>query len=230
MIPTNQVVQGDCTQVLKLVPNDSIDFVLTDPPYGVRYKDRFGRTLANDDDISGILGAFPHLYRVLKPNSFCVCFYGWNKVDQFMGAWRAAGFRPCGHLVWTKDYASSRRFLASHHEQAYLLCKGQPAALENPISDVRPWKYTGNKAHPTQKAVAILKPLVQSFSSPGQIVMDPFCGSGSTLMAAASCGRRYIGIDVDAKYCAISTWRLERALAGTAAATPPAAATPRAVA
>ena len=111
MNPINQIIQDDCLQVLKSFPSRSVDLVVTDPPYLVNYRDRSGRTIANDTGKADFLSAFSDLYRVLKPDSFCVCFYGWNRVDEFFSAWRAAGFRPAGHIVWKKEYASSARFL-----------------------------------------------------------------------------------------------------------------------
>jgi adenine-specific DNA-methyltransferase len=62
---------------------------------------------------------------------------------------------------------------------------------------VLPWEYSGNRLHPTEKAVSVIKPLIQAFSKPGGIVLDPFCGSGSTLLAARESGRHYIGIEKD---------------------------------
>jgi site-specific DNA-methyltransferase (adenine-specific) len=137
-----------------------------------------------------------------------VSFYGWNRVDAFLAAWRRAGFVPVGHLVWQKNYASSRGFLEARHEQAYLLAKGRPAKPAQPLSDVRPWQYSGNSIHPTEKAVSILRPLVESFSKPGDLVLDPFAGSGSTCVAAAECGRRYLGIELEAQYCELARQRL----------------------
>jgi DNA modification methylase len=200
-LPLNQIVQGDCLHVLKALPSKSIDLVVTDPPYLVNYKDRSGRSIQNDTGTPEFLNAFSDLYRVLKPDSFCVCFYGWNRVDEFFRAWRAAGFRPAGHIVWEKRYASSARFLQYRHEQAYLLVKGNPPRPSRPLADVQPWQYSGNTAHPTEKAVSILKPLIRSFSKPGDIVLDPFAGSGSTAVAAALSGRRYIGIELEGAYC-----------------------------
>jgi site-specific DNA-methyltransferase (adenine-specific) len=152
------------------LPAASVDLVVTDPPYGVRYRDRLNRTIANDDNPERILGAFNDVYRVLKPDTFCVSFYGWNRADAFLTAWRRAGFVPVGHLVWQKNYASSRGFLEARHEQAYLLAKGRPAKPARPLSDVRPWQYSGNSIHPTEKAVSILRPLIESFSKPGGVV------------------------------------------------------------
>jgi len=197
---TQQVIQGDCTEVLRTLPNESVDFVLTDPPYLVRYKDRAGRSIANDDGRGNVIGAFTDLYRVLKPNTFCISFYGWNSVAAFFGAWKQAGFSAIGHIVWHKGYASRRGFLNARHEQAYVLAKGHPAKPTHPIDDVQPWEYSGNIAHPTEKAVSVLMPLLRSFSHPGDVVLDPFAGVGSTLVAAALSGRQYLGIELEAQY------------------------------
>src|SRR5262249_11174704 len=207
-IEANRIVNADCNAVLPTLPSDSVDLVLTDPPYGVRYRDRHGRTVANDGSLRNVVRSFRHVYRVLKPDRFCVCFYGWNRVDEFFRAWTDAGFYPVGHLVWQKGYAASERFLQARHEQAYLLVKGSPAFPARTLPDVQPWVYSGNKRHPTEKAVAILRPLIESFSEPGDIVLDPFVGSGSTAVAAALCGRQYLGIELEARYCACARRRL----------------------
>jgi site-specific DNA-methyltransferase (adenine-specific) len=204
----NQVIHGDCVQVLRDLPSQSVDAVITDPPYFVRYQDRDGRKIANDDDPASVLGAFTDIYRLLKPDSFCVCFYGWTRVDAFFRAWRDVGFYPVGHLVWAKSYAASARFLQHKHEMAYLLAKGHPSKPVAPLTDVRAWEYTGNISHPTEKAVSILRPLVDAFAPAGGIVLDPFSGSGSTLVAAALSGRRYLGIELEDKYCQLARRRL----------------------
>ena len=111
-------------------------------------------------------------------------------------------------VVFAKRYASSRRYLAHHHEQAFLLAKGNPARSLEPIEDVRGWSYTGNRLHPTQKPVEPLAELIREFSKPGDLVLDPFAGSGSTLVAAQQCGRRYLGIELDADHCATARKRL----------------------
>lgn len=209
-VAVNRVIHGDCTEVLKSIASESVDFVLTDPPYFVAYRDRYGRRVQNDgaDDTAKVLSAFPEIYRVMKPDTLCVSFYGWQAVDAFMQAWKAAGFTPVDHIVWRKKYASSRRFVQRRHEQAYVLAKGRPDRPRDAIPDVLPWVYSGNRYHPTEKAVGTLSPVIEAFTAPGDVVLDPFAGSGSTLAAAALLRREYLGIELEAKYCAHATKRL----------------------
>ena len=204
----NTILHADCLQALPELPARSVNFVLTDPPYLAKYTSRDGRTVPNDDNDRWLKPAFSEIYRVLEPNSFCVSFYGWPHIDRFMEAWRSTGFRIVGHLVFPKSYASSTRFLQYQHECAYLLAKGNPAQPHRPIGDVIPFRYSGNKLHPTQKPLSVLQPLVETFSRAGGTVLDPFAGSGSTLIAARNCGRKYVGIELDAEYHAIASERL----------------------
>ncbi|WP_445490614.1 DNA methyltransferase [Rhodopseudomonas sp. RCAM05734] len=193
----NQVLSGDCVPIMRQISGASVDFILTDPPYLVRYRSRSGQTIANDDRDGWLEPAFAEMYRLLKPGSFCVSFYGWNAADKFIGAWRKAGFRIVGHIVFRKKYASSTGFLQYRHEQAYLLAKGAVEFPAEPLPDVMDWSYTGNRMHPTQKPISILEPLIKAFCPLNGVVLDPFCGSGSTLVAARRAGRSCIGIELD---------------------------------
>jgi site-specific DNA-methyltransferase (adenine-specific) len=208
MTLANTIIHGDCVEALATLDPASVDFTLTDPPYLVNYQSRDGRSVVNDADSHWLCPAFAQIHRVLKPASFCVSFYAWNRVHLFMDAWRSAGFRPVGHLVFRKRYASSARFLRYEHEAAYLLAKGDVQLPAQPISDVIEFRYTGNKLHPTQKPTTALTPLISAFCPPDGIVLDPFAGSGSTLVAAKQLGRRYIGIEIDAQHHQTATARL----------------------
>ncbi|MBO6675268.1 MAG: DNA methylase [Rhizobiales bacterium] len=205
----NQIIQGNSAEVLKEVKAGSIDVAITDPPYLVNYRDSHGRTVANDANAEGVLPTFPELYRVMKPNSLVICFAGWTALDAFTTAWREVGFQIVGHIVWAKDYASSSRQTAFHHESAYVLAKGRPKKPTVPLPDVQEWVYSGNKLHPTEKAVEIIKPLVETFSKPGDLVLDPFLGSGTTAVAASLMGRDYLGIELEERYCQLARKRLK---------------------
>ncbi len=194
----NKVTHGDCLRVLPALPSESIDLCVTDPPYLVNYRPRDGRTVESDRSNNWLHPSFAEIYRVLKPNSFCVSFYGWPQVDQFMGTWKRVGFRPVSHIICVKDYPSRSGYTRSFHEVAFLLAKGKPAAPANPISDVLRWQCTNNVLHPTQKPVGVIRLLIQTFSPERGIVLDPFAGSGSTGVAAKLTGRDYILIELEA--------------------------------
>lgn len=209
--PKFKLITGDCIEVLSKADPFCIDLVVTDPPYLVNYSDRTGRSIANDRDSSWLEPAFEQIARVLKRDGVCVSFYGWNRAEEFLTVWKKLGLRPVGHLVWSKAYSSNRRgFLRSTHECAYLLAKGRPARPECLINDVLPWSYSGNTLHPTQKPVSALEPLIAAFSKPGDTVLDPFSGSGSTGQAALQLDRDFLGIELKAEYNELARERLAR--------------------
>ena len=210
LLPRDTVVLGDCIEVMKSFPHSSVDFILTDPPYITRYRSRDNRTVQNDDNAAWLAPSFAEMYRLLKPDTCAVSFYGWNKVDLFFKAWKQAGFRIGGHIVFRKRYASYSRYLEYRHEAAYLLIKGTPALPAKPLPDVMDWTYTGNTLHPTQKSIAILKPIIGAFSKPGDLILDPFAGSGSTCVAAQQTGRAYIGIELDTSHHETASSRVSR--------------------
>lgn len=213
----NTIIHDNCLNVLPQLPARSIDFVLTDPPYVRRYIERSGRAIPNDN-FHWLKPAFVELYRILKPDSFCICFYGWAHIDKFAAAFREAGFRIVGHLAFPKRYTSGTRFLRYQHEGAYLLAKGDPKEPDHPIGDVIEWTdYTGNRLHPSQKPASMLLSLIDTFCPPQGLVLDPFAGSGSTLVAARLLGRRYLGIELDAVYHAAASRRLAENQADPAA-------------
>lgn len=86
--------------------------------------------------------------------------------------------------------------------------KGDAALPAQPVPDVIDWSYTVNRLHPTQKPIKVLRPLVEAFCPEGGSVLDPFCGSGSTLIAAEQLGRDALGIELDADHAETASLRL----------------------
>ena len=76
---TNAIINGDCLNILPQLQAENIDFILTDPPYLVNYKDRSGRSIQNDNNDAWLKPAFAEMYRVLAHHSYCISFYGWPK-------------------------------------------------------------------------------------------------------------------------------------------------------
>jgi len=100
--------------------------VIADPPYLVNFRPRDGRTVESDRSNAWLHPSFAEAYRLLKPNTFCVSFYGWPHVEQFMSTWKTVGFSPVSHLIGLKDYSSRSGYTESYHETLYLLAKGHP--------------------------------------------------------------------------------------------------------
>lgn len=107
----SRFVLGNCIDVMARIPDNGIDFILTDPPYLVGFRDRQGRTIAGDKTDEWLQPACNEMYRVLKKDALMVSFYGWNRVDRFMAAWKNAGFSVVGHLVFTKNYTSKAAYV-----------------------------------------------------------------------------------------------------------------------
>jgi len=195
---------------LSALPSDCIDLVVTDPPYLVNYQPRDRRRCNGDDTDYWLRPVFTQLFRVLKPNTFCATFYGWPHIDRFMAVWKEVGFRPVSHLVWTKEHCSREGYTCGFHEAGFLLAKGKPPKPEAPPMDVLPWQYTENRNHTNEKPVVALKPLIEAFSNPTDIVLDPFAGSGTTGVAAIESSRRFILIEKMRHNCRVAERRLKQ--------------------
>lgn len=204
---------GNCLDVLPTLPADSVDLVITDPPYLVGYEGRWDgarRTIAGDRDGSWVAPAFAEIYRVMRPDSFAVTFYGWPHADVFVGTFREVGFRLVSHIVFVKNVWGLGRFTRGQHEVAYLLAKGRPRIPKHGISDVIEWTREADAFHPNQKPVHALRPLVAAYACAGATVLDPFMGSGSTLIAAKEMGNRAVGIELEERYCRYAEHRLRQ--------------------
>jgi site-specific DNA-methyltransferase (adenine-specific) len=207
---TNTVVHGDCAQVMRQIPAQNVDFILTDPPYLLNFRDRCGRSIANDRDASWLKPAFAETYRILRSDSFMVCCYGWSKVDLFFAAWREAGFVPLVISCSVRPMRPRPISCAISTNRRFCWPKAGPKRPISPISDVQEFRYSKNELHPTQKPVSALIPLIKSFSRESDLAVDPFCGSASTCAAALLVGHRFLGIEMDEKYFRIATARMAR--------------------
>ncbi|WP_416858695.1 DNA methyltransferase [Escherichia coli] len=148
----SRFVLGNCIDVMARIPDNAIDFILTDPPYLVGFRDRLGRTIAGDKTDEWLQPACNEMYRVLKKDALMVSFYGWNRVDRFMSAWKNAGFSVVGHLVFTKNYTSKAAYVGYRHECAYILAKGRPASATKPAARRAGLEIFGQSSSPDGKA------------------------------------------------------------------------------
>lgn len=207
------LVQENCHTVLDDLPDESVDLVITDPPYGIEFdSDRYQNAdygpMENDDGFDHLQELGEKLYRVLKENTHCYVFCNQNVVDQFKEAFSSSDLTLDATLIWDKDDGGhgmgDTGDYAPRHEVILKYSKGRRELNGKRLPDVlrfKPVKNTGEeKQHPTQKPVQLIETLVKKSSDKGELVCDPFMGSGTTGVAARKTGRRFLGIEIDEDY------------------------------
>jgi site-specific DNA-methyltransferase (adenine-specific) len=204
---------GDCREILPQLQAQSIDFALTDPPYLVSYQGRWDhkrQEILGDSDPTWVGPAFAELWRVLKQNALCLSFYGWPNAEIFLHAWKQIGFRPVSHFALLKTRMGLGYFSRSQHETAYLLAKNHPPKPAPAPSDVLESAAVGPPFHPNEKPLGALSRLIADYTAVDDCIVDPFAGSGTTLVAARNLGRRAVGVEIEEAYCEIAAMRLSQ--------------------
>jgi site-specific DNA-methyltransferase (adenine-specific) len=205
----NKIIQGDCLSVLPQLPSESVDLLLTDPPYGMRYRGkRWGKPMQGDADLSWFRPFIQEAYRVLKPNTHACLFCNEYGLATFRAEMAAAGFKVKRLLVWVKDQHTAGDLVGDYANRTeYLLFghKGRRLLNGHRDANVLFFKRAGRRRdHPTEKPVDMLRYLIEKSSAPGELVLDPFAGSGSICRAAKDLGRHFLGIEIDPTYAEIA--------------------------
>ena len=207
------VYLGDCRDILPRIDLSGVKALISDPPYGIDWspkqtmtKGRAGKHPPNrfvgKSIIMGDSGPFDPRHLLGFP---VVVLFGANHFADRLpasSAWivwdkkdgeRSMHFGDC-EMIWTNQAHPAR--LISHRWVGY-----------------RRGPETGTaRDHPTQKPVALMRSIIQRYTEPGDLVLDPYCGSGTTLRAAIDCGRRAIGIEIDPQYMAVIQRRLSQSV------------------
>ena len=215
------VIHGDARNVLSAWPSDSVDLIVSDIPYKVisggnesRGRPR-GMLSANDGRIFTHNDTHPSdymsdLHRVLKSPAHIYIFTNLLNLRMVWDEMERAGFKIHNLLLWKKNTVTPNRWYMSNREFVLFGRKGSARSIYTPgepaIIDA---KNPTNKSHPTEKPVDLLRKYVEASSAPGQLVLDPFCGSGSTGEATIAAGRRFVGIEIDPEYVAVARTRLD---------------------
>nr|DAI83381.1 MAG TPA: adenine-specific methyltransferase [Caudoviricetes sp.] len=205
---------GDCLNIMGDIPDNSIDMVLTDPPYGMNYQSGRRKTKAKlitgDQDISFLDDLSRELYRVAKENTAHYIFCSYHNIDKFKQSFEKY-FKIKNILTWVKNNASMGDLsadFAPKTEFILFLQKGRRNINGKRDSNVLEFKKTNNKLHPTQKPVDMIEFMISKFSDKGDVILDPFMGSGSTAVACINTNRSFIGIEIDNDYFNIAKERV----------------------
>jgi DNA modification methylase len=217
-VMSHRVIQGDCLEVLRTLPDASVDAVVTDPPYGLslgngKDKRRDGRHGLNrpaystyDDtpeNIAKVVG--PALSLALSLAKRGAAFSGPHVHDlpRFSAMGGVYSSAACGRHCWGFKNFSPVLFYGKHPA----LNKGaRPTVLKSNAAAEK-------NGHPCPKPLEWMLWLVELCTLPGETVLDPFAGSGTTGVACAMLGRNFIGVELSPEYHAIAERRIAEAVA-----------------
>lgn len=205
----NSIICGDCLELIKLIPDNSIDAIITDPPYGLNKNG-----IINDGDLSLFYAILPECDRVLKKDSFFVTFFSTKflprlfKDNPFGYFWQIVLYCPKGRVKSPIGYTK--------YMSCFIFKKGKPKSIrwnkdifiDTPGKMIEPDE--GYINHPTPKPKHFIKEILKMFTKENDIILDPFIGSGSTAIACLQRNRRFIGFEIEEKYCKIAYERIRK--------------------
>lgn len=212
-IGNGEILNMDCRTALAAMGDDSVDCIATDPAYRVisggtnspeAYGWRKSVLAANDGKIfahNNISFAeyLPDLFRVLRPGGHFYCMVNALNLRDLLNVADAAGFGFHNLLRWDKDNRTANRWYMKDSELTCFFYKRPARRINYPGS--KQGFFAPNpkspKLHPTEKPVALFRHYIENSTEPGDLVLDPFCGSGTTAVAAEQAGRRWVTMESD---------------------------------
>jgi len=224
------IYHADCLAVLEAMEPDAVDVVMMDPPYSSgarnsaslrarrsmrRTQGKYGdRWIATDNLTSHGFAMLvrltaAELLRVTKKDGHLFSWIDWRQCPVLHGAIESAGWGIRACLVWDKCHFGMGN---GFRQQAEFVLHGSKGTGDNfvrhDLGTVFRAKREKTDIHPTMKPETIVMPMISAV--PGDVVFDPFMGSGTTLFAARRLGKRAIGVDVDEQWCEVAANRLRQ--------------------
>jgi len=220
----HRLMCGDSTSidaVDKLMDGQKADMVFTDPPYGVDYDgghatDKRRTKLENDDKTHMYAGALPIAYMASKDGAALYLWFADRFAKDVLIALDECNFQVRTWIIWNKNLAQfgaiGAQYKTKHEPCIYAFKKGKAPFWNGPNNEVTVWdvkRHSKNEFHPTQKPVELPVRAMENSSKGGDIVLDLFGGSGSTLIACEKINRHARLMELDPKYCDVIVKRWE---------------------
>lgn len=225
-----QVYNTDAIEWLKTLDNDSVDLIVSDPPYRVTQHGHSGlggifkTKVGEDKKLNGKL--FEHnevdvndyageLYRVLKPDSHCYIMTNDRNLQNFLNVFTNIGFNFCKLLIWDKQNKITNQYYMNQVEYILFMYKGRNKQINNcGTSNLISVNNVKNKTHnhPTEKPVELMEILIKNSTNEGDLVLDPFVGVGATPVACQNLKRNFIGCELDKVYYDTTMERLNEGI------------------
>lgn len=222
-----KIKQGDSRLLLKDLDDESVDLIVTDPPYKTTARGNAGNSGGMMQKKINMQGKvfehndikpqeyIPEFYRILKDGSHCYIMTNHVNLQEILNVASQNGLKFIKSLVWNKGNKIMGQYYMSQFEYILFFRKGKGIKINNcGTSDILsvPNKKTqdvnGNNIHDTEKPVKLMEILIENSSKENDIVLDPFMGVGSTGIACMNLNRNFIGFELDEKYYEIAKQRL----------------------
>jgi len=215
------IIHGDCFDILSKLPDESVDLVLTDPPYAIHYRSNRRVSRPKFDHFEGdkpgdwIETFAEESYRLLRTNRHLYCFCRHDTYPLFFTAFQRAGFRMKRTLIWVKNNHGSgdlKGDYAPRDEWIIYAQKGRRELRGKREDNILEFNkvHTGQLLHPTQKPLELLRLLIEKSSSPGEMVLDPYAGVLSTAVAAMDLERSFVAIDNSEEFIRKGVERIQK--------------------
>lgn len=219
---------GDCLVFLKNIGDNSIDLIVTDPPYRTTSRGNAGNSggmLQKDINRKGKVFTHnnidckeyaPEFFRVLKEGSHCYVMTNHVNLINMLNTFTDCGFHFIKSLIWDKGNKIMGQYYMSQFEYILFFRKGRGVKINNcgtsdilSIPNIKTKDSDGKNIHDTEKPVELMKILIANSSKEGDTVLDPFVGVGSTGVACKKLNRKFIGCEIDENYFNIAKERIE---------------------
>lgn len=244
-LETDIVRCGDCIALMRDMPSECVDLIITDPPFGIEFKAgrsnynrTQGRVIEGYNEINGEdYQAFTAKWleqaaRVLKRSGSMYIFSGWNHLKDILIAIDLCKLQTVNHLIWKYQFGvtTRRKYVTSHYHCLYL-CKDDKLRQFHPYArfdknektasggsahykdkedvwHIKREYWHGDKKTPTKLPAEIVNKILAYSSEEGDLVFDPFLGSGQVAVVSKMNNRRYIGFEIVREYCEFSQQRI----------------------
>ena len=214
----------DCLEGMKQIPDNSVDLILTDPPYGINFvpqransKERLGKNPIANDEIQGekwkewFLPICKECFRILKNGGVAYFFSGFNPY-YYYHCMMESDFEIKANIIWVKNNFGMGYHFRRQYEQILVGFKGVVSTPKKAMSDVIFEKKINGIAllHSCQKPEKLIRILLNQYSNENDVVFDPFMGSGTTAVACKQLNRNFIGFEISQEYVDIANERLRK--------------------
>ena len=205
------LIHGDCLEHMRAMPAGSVDAVVTDPPYGTKTNQRDGWMVGELSNVMPLV--LPEIHRVLKGDGAFYCFTSWTMMSDWLLRYQQY-FKLQNIIIWDKQRHSgcySSNAWQYTWEGIFFGIKGSRKVREYQRDVIQSTEKGKRRA--MQKPVDVIEKLLLASTDVGQIVLDPFMGSGTTGVACVNLKRDFIGIEINEEYFAMAQKRIEEASA-----------------